>query len=140
MSSITVRYMENRFQLSSDASGKNQGGYGYLEVLLCGVHSFSSLIRGKKFYWRKNGQRVNPFDDCNAYLGKLLQGKWISESEYQVFVQTVNDAWARHDAMILAACAPSVQETVPKAPQWDLVPYRWESCEAVSEYLNKRNR
>ncbi len=135
MASFTIRYLENKFQLSSD-SPTNVGGYGYVEILLIGVKSFSSGIRGKKFFWVSKGQRANPFDDCIAYLGKLLQGRWISEDEYHAFVQTSNDAWAKFDAIQLSACAPESRETVAKAPQWDLVPYRWESTEAVKSLLD----
>lgn len=102
MASFTIRYLENKFQLNSYTTS-NWGGYGYVEVILTGVDGFRSRSRGKKFFWQRGlNERRNPFDDCIAYLGKLSQGKWLTEKEYEEFTSIVIDAWRRFDALEVA--------------------------------------
>lgn len=127
MANFTIRYMRNEFQLSTLDSG-DRGGYGYVEVLFIGVKRFASQIRGKKFFWIRNGERTNPFDDCIAYLGKLLQGKWITDEEYSSFVQMSHDAWACYDKSCLLRSATRDHESVIDV-RWELVPYSWESLD-----------
>ncbi len=83
MASFTIRYMKNEFRIDSYSHDRKiESGYGYVEAIFFGVEKFSSNVRGKKFFWLTKGERTNPFDECIAYLGRLLHGKWISMEEY----------------------------------------------------------
>lgn len=98
MADFTIRYIDNRFQLST-LNSSNAGGYGYVEVIFIRVARFSSLVRGKKFFWVKGlDRRVNPFDDCISYLGRLQSGGWLTDEDYERFVALTFKAWKQYDA------------------------------------------
>jgi hypothetical protein len=112
MTNFTVRMVRHLHQSSDvkcfDASEPKM----FVELLILGNPKFKQTIRGRKFF-ASFGE--NPFDNCIAYLGRLLSGKYITDEDYQVSTDVVYRAWRSYDREVLQtgaqnSCSPCARK------------------------------
>lgn len=67
-----------------------------VELLIIGNPKFNSRVRSR-FFSLTHGDG-NGFDNCIVYLGRLNQGKWITDADYETATQLVYKSWRKYDS------------------------------------------
>lgn len=123
---MTVRFSFIRvstcFQINS-AKEMNNFNFVRLEVML----------QGFKGGARNRVRSFRDIDQARAYANKLLDGKWMSPEEYNIFYCSLNDiAPAFASARKAVACEPIISsvekhscfsDSLSTETAWEIIPY-----------------